>query len=287
MTDTRVPAGVPTGGQFAALGRNEAEVTLDAASAATDPCWGCGRGPHGPQDAYPDLHVYRPRSEVLAAMDRDDYADARAAVENDWHLETRNVEMLPPFEREARYAEVAAHFEATARRAASEIPAHEVPRPGESLLNRHTGVLYAAADYATQARLNAGHGPFRVEQIEAGGDALTQKILDTRDFTAANGIPFRARIVRRGQQWGRDGSLVAQDDLVMFFDARYPDMAPMIGNPDEDGERNGQHVSNYHARTLREHPGGAGIDLHGGEPSWKIDGRTFGEVLAWIERRTS
>lgn len=337
MNTSRVPSGVPTGGQFAASVRGEAQI--EPLTASTLPEGGLDE--YWPTDAEAELMVAvieaRETDETLEhtvarietalrasgvdeadlpSTDRlmtmvsaavgpdvprdtpavaaapqspiDAYTDARAKVDHDWNLLTENIEILPGFdERAERYIAVAEHFEATAIAAASATPVEDVPGPGQTVLNAHTGTVYAAADYTSRARLNAGYAPFRTEEIAFGGDALAARAFDTRDFTTADGIPMRARIIRRGESYGRSGGLVADRDMVAFFDARYPDHPPFIGSElAEARERNGQHITHYNLDTLTDNDGHGGLDLYAGEPDWKIDAATYRDVRAWMAKRS-
>ena len=88
------------------------------------------------------------------------------------------------------------------------------------------------------------------------------------DFTAANGVPFRALLV--GHEGNRDGATT-----VEFFDRR------------RSGgffSEHGQFVSRYFVHDLldvAEHDR-AGLDLYGGEASWQIDGASMAAVRAWL-----
>jgi hypothetical protein len=293
----RVQPGVPAGGQFAASQRGEADLGgLPLADGApADPCYGCGQGPHEPQGAYPDLHVYNPRSEVLATMTRDDYESARKQVEGNYINGIEGISALDTSEQMDRYTEIAEHFEAIARQTADVMEPRAMPGPNETILSADFGRIAEAIECATEARTHAENGGqtwlMSRDNLmnEAKVDAAIAKVLDTRDFTAASGVPFRARIVRRGQSYGKTGSLVAKEDMVFFFDTRYPDHPPMIGNDYEDREkteRNGQHIANYSVSTLRTRLPGSDLNLYGGEPDWRIDADTMDSVMGWMDRRS-
>lgn len=253
---SRVPPGTPAGGQFAATQHPEATVDLIERGSATDP----------------------------AA----EYADAWGQVERDYVLLIEGIDRLNPDVRAERFESVATHFEHQAHLAAQDYEAHELPKPGDTVLSAKFGRLAGAASCASRARIASRGGTQQLDAEQAGADAIVGKALDTRDVVASNGVPFRARLVRRGQQWGMSGALTAEEDMVFFFDARCPHFPPMIGSEHENRdqtERNGQHISHYFASTLRAHPHGAGLNLDAGIPDWRIDAKTFSEVSGWLDRR--
>lgn len=220
------------------------------------------------------------------------YGAARESVERDYAALTEGLEDVADVStREQRYLAVAAHFEAQTHLAAQAFEPHEIPNPGVTVLSGKFGDLAGAAGCAARARIAADRaygGGSITDAEQTAADALVAKALDTRDVTTATGIPFRVRLVRPGQSWGRDATLVAAHDTVMVFDARYPHHPPMIGSAHEDRattERNGQFVSSYYASTLREHGHGAGLNLDTSSRDWRIDGETFKEVAGWLDRR--
>lgn len=89
--------------------------------------------------------------------------------------------------------------------------------------------------------------------------------------TAANGVPFTVRLVRKGDHYGLDGCLVHDEDdpLVEFYDARYPHT------------EYGQFVSRYYLSTLLDDPVW-GLDLDGGVEDWTVDGDTMSTVYVWL-----
>lgn len=103
----------------------------------------------------------------------------------------------------------------------------------------------------------------------------------TLDFTAANGVPFRARVVLPGDDFGafsrQNGwALQAKKDaepVVEFYDKRY------------DHSPHGQFVSRYYLETLQERGSnaGQGLLLDGGIPEWSVDGANLSKVVAWAE----
>ena len=94
------------------------------------------------------------------------------------------------------------------------------------------------------------------------------------DITGVQGTPMRALLVPAEEV--RPNSPYAKpdkEDLVEFYDGRYPH------TPD------GQFITCYYTSTLLGSHAGipvGGLDLHGGEPSWKLDGRAMKLVLDWI-----
>ena len=94
------------------------------------------------------------------------------------------------------------------------------------------------------------------------------------------GVLIAARLVRRGDRYGLDDALTHDetDPLVEFYDARHT----RAQSPHWNDE--GQFISRYYLSTLREHRADAGIDLHGGEPDWRITADNVGEVRAWLDR---
>lgn len=87
------------------------------------------------------------------------------------------------------------------------------------------------------------------------------------DFVAANGIPFRALISTRGSFSG--------EPTVTFFDRRY--------NFTPNGQPTG---ASYYLSTLMgssyERLSESGLCLHGGEPDWTLDARSFRTLANWI-----
>lgn len=94
--------------------------------------------------------------------------------------------------------------------------------------------------------------------------------------TAANGVTFNVRVVQRGERYGATNSMTATQTLVEFYDQRYPHTVL------------GQFITRYHLTTLLDdHPRERGLDLHGGEPSWKIDANALRLVQAWLREVTA
>ena len=92
------------------------------------------------------------------------------------------------------------------------------------------------------------------------------------DITGVQGTPMRALLVPADEvRPNHPDATPAKEALVEFYDGRYPH------TPD------GQFITCYYISTLINNtPTVGGLDLHGGEPSWKIDGRTMRLVLDWI-----
>jgi len=86
----------------------------------------------------------------------------------------------------------------------------------------------------------------------------------TFDFTAANGVPFRA-VIEAARIVPSDGRLA-----VAFYDRRYPQT------------EHGQFVSDYFTSTLLEVNDGSGIDLYGGVENWRVDGESLAKVQQWV-----
>lgn len=94
------------------------------------------------------------------------------------------------------------------------------------------------------------------------------------DITGIQGTPMRVLLVPAEEvRPNHPDAKPAKEGLVEFYDGRYSH------TPD------GQFITCYYASTLKDSNAGipiGGLDLHGGEPSWKIDGRTMRLVLDWI-----
>lgn len=85
-----------------------------------------------------------------------------------------------------------------------------------------------------------------------------------------NSISFTLRLVQKGQRYGANGVLVAERDLVEFYDARFPD-----GN--FEGYL-GQFISRYRLHDVNQWPRYEGLDLDGGNPDWKLCGDAMAHV---------
>ena len=93
--------------------------------------------------------------------------------------------------------------------------------------------------------------------------------------------PVIARIVLKGDRYGRDGCLVHQLDQPMleFYDERYK-------HNDWIGEFNGQFVSRYYLATLIESRHRYGLILDGGITEWQVKADVLHEVLTWARNTT-
>ena len=99
--------------------------------------------------------------------------------------------------------------------------------------------------------------------------------------TGPTGRPFNVRLVQQGEQYGRNGCLVADinDPMIEFYDATYAGECP-----DTFTGHLGQFVSRYFVRTLlatdwREE---SCLDLDGGIPEWKVTGQSVADALDTI-----
>lgn len=94
------------------------------------------------------------------------------------------------------------------------------------------------------------------------------------NFTAANGVPFAARVVFTGDKYGVGDSLVNEDKpLLEFYDTRHTPT------------KFGQFVSRYFIETLTDSPIGTGINLQGGVESWQIDGENLKKAIDWATKQ--
>lgn len=101
----------------------------------------------------------------------------------------------------------------------------------------------------------------------------------------ANGIAFNVRLVRKGDGYGRNLSIVHERDepLVEFYDARYRFEG-------EAGAEFGQFVSRYYLKTLQ---GGGrfnlrahGLCLDGGVPDWNVDSGAMQTAFTLLDNWT-
>lgn len=86
--------------------------------------------------------------------------------------------------------------------------------------------------------------------------------------------PMRVILLDAGEDNPNYPAATCKDKAIAeFYDGRYPH------TPD------GQFISRYYVETLMENRDRHtyGLDLMGYEDDWKIDGRTFGLVLNWLE----
>lgn len=94
----------------------------------------------------------------------------------------------------------------------------------------------------------------------------------TLDFTAANGVPFRAVLILSEEDYTFPLGEY-REPLVEFYDQRYPHT------------EHGQFVSRYYYSTLYGHTGG--LCLYGGVPAWEVDERSMDRVIAFIDVEVS
>jgi len=101
---------------------------------------------------------------------------------------------------------------------------------------------------------------------------------NTLQITAANGVPFTVRIIRKGDRYGLNFGLVCGDKpLVEFYDRRYMHT------------EHGQFVSRYYVSTLlhaNHGPKGA-LCLQGDVPEWTVDAASMASVLDWVREQTA
>jgi len=90
------------------------------------------------------------------------------------------------------------------------------------------------------------------------------------DILSYTGKPLRVLLIPAGEQSPNFQCMKPDTkNLLEFYDARY-DLTP-----------DGQFISRYYLETLKRSNSFHGLDLHGGEPDWKIDGRSLTLVLEW------
>lgn len=93
------------------------------------------------------------------------------------------------------------------------------------------------------------------------------------DVTADNGVPFR--VVHLPPCLPTD----EKRTIVTFYDRRHAGAGAAF-TPD------GQRVATYYTETLlgldERGSGSGGLDLYGGEPSWKVDAETMRLVRSWL-----
>ena len=104
--------------------------------------------------------------------------------------------------------------------------------------------------------------------------------------TGPTGRPFNVRLVQQGEQYGRNGCLIADtnDPMIEFYDATFAGK-----DPDTFAGHLGQFVSRYCVRTLlatdwREI---SCLDLDGGIPEWKVTGQSVADALDTIVAEVS
>jgi hypothetical protein len=95
--------------------------------------------------------------------------------------------------------------------------------------------------------------------------------------TNKNGLSFNVVVVAFGDSYGRNGSLVNDNDradsLIEFYDPRYPQENPI-----------GQFIGRYYKKTLINDDRIGGLDLHGGIPEWTVDGPAMREVYSFLTK---
>ena len=106
--------------------------------------------------------------------------------------------------------------------------------------------------------------------------------MSTTTVTNDEGRTFTIRIVRNGDNYGRNWCLTHDDDdaLVEFYDLTYADEKDPLG----------QFASRYYASTLIEDQDrltNLGLGLDGGAPEWDIDGDTMGQVMLFVNASLS
>ncbi len=104
--------------------------------------------------------------------------------------------------------------------------------------------------------------------------------MTSKVFTDSSNRSFTVRIVNNGEKYGRDLCLTHNDDepLVEFYDVRY------AYDKDENGIVLGQFVSRYYRDSvLKCASSQRGINLDGGEPSWRIGADAIVAIGQWLE----
>jgi len=87
------------------------------------------------------------------------------------------------------------------------------------------------------------------------------------------GFAFVLRIVRKGDDYGKDFCLTHDDEepMVEFYDERFLDKFPPLG----------QFVTRYNADRFLARSAG-GLDLHGGVEAWSLDEETYLQAQLWV-----
>lgn len=85
------------------------------------------------------------------------------------------------------------------------------------------------------------------------------------EVDSVKGFPFRVRVVKPGELYGRDGVYVNNDEpLVEFYDSRHP-------SSDSYTNELGQFITRYHASTLLNDANpNVGLRLYGDVPAWEV-----------------
>ncbi len=104
----------------------------------------------------------------------------------------------------------------------------------------------------------------------------------TFEFTGASGVPFCARMVKKGQGYGRwDGEKWAmthagERPMVEFYDRRH------------SHSPNGQFVSRYYLETVEEAESrGSGLLLDTGSSDWHLSGADLSSALGALKSAQS
>ena len=95
--------------------------------------------------------------------------------------------------------------------------------------------------------------------------------VDTLDVVSG-GITFTARIVRKGDTYGRHNALTHDKDspLVEFYDARHKQTEL------------GQFIARYYAHSLLTRDTASGLIMQGDVPDWQIDAAGMVKVVDWL-----
>jgi hypothetical protein len=99
----------------------------------------------------------------------------------------------------------------------------------------------------------------------------TERSSQRIDVTASNGVPFR--VIRHAPGEPRPGGGRLDLPTITIRDLRHT--GPGFG-PD------GQFVAAYHLTDIAGLRG-AGLNLYGGEPSWRWDADTVARILDWLD----
>ena len=111
-------------------------------------------------------------------------------------------------------------------------------------------------------------------------DSSELLILKELNRTVDSGVsPLNARIVRKGDHYGRDNCLTHDRDgeLIEFYDARHHGEGPV-----------GQFISRYNRDILdgtsEWASPGYGINLDGGVPEWRLSANDHRRVVEWVDK---
>jgi hypothetical protein len=105
--------------------------------------------------------------------------------------------------------------------------------------------------------------------------------MDNFMTVVSNGIPFHARLVKKGEKYGLNRCIThdGNEPLVEFYDARFV----------KGFESLGQFVSRYYVNTILGtsefsfNDCRKGLCLDGGVRAWNIDGDGMKKVIDWLE----